>query len=119
MINKAIANLNLKNLKGEFKDVKIIVEYYNYDRSNDNREKNFDNKIEKPVKKRLYKKNKNYGEIYENGRKTCLIFTKLDYSNPIPNIEQTNNNKQYHQQQYLNSLNYNKIQDTRQVFSNI
>ena len=30
MINKAIANLNLKNLKGEFKDVKIIVEYYNY-----------------------------------------------------------------------------------------
>lgn len=55
----AINSLNGKNLKGKFQDIKIAVEYYNYDRSTESKEKPQVNKGAH-FKKKHGKKNPNY-----------------------------------------------------------
>jgi hypothetical protein len=67
---KAIVNLNYKNLNGKYKDAKITVEYYNYDRDNKEKSINY-NKKPKPIKKKILKNNFNNNK-HEEQYKNCI-----------------------------------------------
>jgi RNA recognition motif-containing protein len=73
----AINNLNGKNLKGKFQDFKVNVEYYNYDRSTEPKEKpqvnkGFHNK-KKYGKKNQFHNNNNNANWNENQIKNRII----------------------------------------------